>query len=102
MSLNPDGTVNLDAIDPAQAIVDCGQISEDLGWGRNRERARAAIERAVSDGRLVKRGYMRDGQEIAQRCAYVVCAGGRRFTDEELVIVKEPILLPSSATGGDE
>jgi hypothetical protein len=78
------------------------QISEELGWGRNRERARAAIERAVSDGRLVRRGYIRDGQEVAQRCAYVVCAGGRRFTDEEMVIVKEPIQLPPSSAGGGE
>lgn len=70
------------------------KISEELGWGRNRERARAAIQRAENDGRLVRRGYRRDGQDVKQRCAYVVCAGGRRFTDEELVIVKEPIILP--------
>lgn len=72
------------------------QISEELGWGRNRERARAAIQRAEDDGRLVRRGYRRDGQDVKQRCSYVVCAGGRRFTDEELVIVKEPIDLPPS------
>lgn len=71
------------------------QISEELGWGRNRERARAAIQRAEDDGRLVRRGFIRDGQDVKQRCAYVICAGGRRFTDEELVIVKEPIALPS-------
>lgn len=70
-------------------------ISEELGWGRNRERARAAIKRAEDDGRLVRRGFRRDGQDVKQRCAYAVCAGGRRFTDEELAIVKEPIILPS-------
>jgi hypothetical protein len=69
------------------------QISEELGWGRNRERARAAIQRAEDDGRLVRRGFRRDGQDVKQRCAYVICGGGRRFTDEELVIVKEPIVL---------
>lgn len=71
------------------------QISEELGWGRNRERARAAIQRAEDDGRLVRRGYRRDGQDVKQRCAYVICAGGRRFTDDELVIAKEPETLPS-------
>lgn len=29
MTLNPDGTVNLDAIDPVQAIVDCGLCDDD-------------------------------------------------------------------------
>ncbi|MGV0603930.1 hypothetical protein [Mycolicibacterium sp. XJ1904] len=71
------------------------QISEELGWGRNRERARAAIQRAEDDGRLVRRGFRRDGQDVKQRCAYVVCASGRRFTDDELVIAKEPETLPS-------
>jgi hypothetical protein len=71
------------------------QISEELGWGRNRERASAAIQRAEDDGRLVRRGFTRDGQDVKQRCAYVICAGGRRFTDDELVIAKEPITLPS-------
>lgn len=70
-------------------------ISTELGWGLNRERARAAIERAVDDGRLVKRSFIRDGELVRQRCVYVVCFGGRRFTDEELVIVKEPIPLRS-------
>lgn len=71
------------------------QISDELGWGRNRERARVAIQRAEDDGRLVRRGFTRDGQDVKQRCAYIICAGGRRFTDEELVVVKEPIILPS-------
>lgn len=75
--------------------ISATQISEELGWGLNRERARLAIKRAEDDGRLVKRSFIRDGQLVRQRCAYVVCAGGRRFTDEELVIVKEPIPLPS-------
>ena len=70
-------------------------ISAEFGWGSNRERARLAIKRAEDDGRLVKRPFIRDGQLVRQRCAYVVCAGGRRFTDEELVVVKEPIPLPS-------
>lgn len=71
------------------------QISVELGWGLNRDRASAAIQRAEDDGRLVRRGFIRDGQNVKQRCAYVICAGGRRFTDEELVIAKEPIVLPS-------
>lgn len=71
------------------------QISVELGWGLNRDRASTAIKRAEDDGRLVKRSFIRDGQLVRQRCAYVVCAGGRKFTDEELVIVKEPIPLRS-------
>lgn len=82
---------------PGQAAWETSatQLSVELGWGLNRERARAAIKRAEDDGRLVKRAFMRDGELVRQRCAYVVCAGGRRFTDEELVIVKEPIPLRS-------
>ncbi|MBX7449415.1 hypothetical protein GR927_15580 [Mycolicibacterium sp. 3033] len=71
------------------------QISVELGWGLNRDRASTAIQRAEDDGRLVRRGYRRDGQDVKQRCAYVICAGGRRFTDDELAIAKEPIVLPS-------
>lgn len=69
------------------------QISVELGWGLNRQRASAALKRAEDDGRLVKRSFMRDGQIVRQRCAYVVCFGGRRFTDQELIIVREPIAL---------
>lgn len=75
--------------------ISATQISVELGWGLNRERASAAIKRAEGDGRLVKRSFIRDGHLVRQRCAYVVAAGGRKFTDEELVIVKEPIPLPS-------
>ncbi len=79
------------------------QISEQFGWGRNRERARRAIERAVKDNRLLVRGYLRDGELVSRRCAYVVCAGGRRFTDEELFLWSEPILLsPKSQRVGAE
>lgn len=70
------------------------QISEQFGWGLNRERAKRALDRAVKDGRLLMRGYLRDGQLVPRRCAYVVCAGGRRFTDEELLRWSVPIELP--------
>lgn len=76
------------------------QISEELGWGRNRDRARAAIDKCIEKGRLVKRTYVRDGQEVQQRCAYVVCYGGRAFTDEELLVLKEPIVLPPLKSRG--
>lgn len=33
------------------------QISEELGWGRNRERARAAIQRAEDDDVLYGAGF---------------------------------------------
>lgn len=70
------------------------QISEQFGWGRNRERASRAIDRAVKDHRLVIRGYLRGGQLVPRRCAYVVCVGGRRFTDEELLRCTPPIVVP--------
>lgn len=66
-------------------------LSEQFGWGQNRERARRAIDRAEKDHRLVRRKFVRDGKELANRCAYVVCAGGRRFTDEELSLWSRPI-----------
>ncbi len=75
-----------------------GQISEDLGWGMNRQRAQRAIETAVKDGRLIVREYVRDGQIVARRRAYVLCPGGRRFTDEERLYYEEPIRMPGKAS----
>lgn len=71
------------------------QISEEFGWGRNRERASAAIKRATKDGRLIVREYLRDGAPVRSRRAYVVAAGGRRYTDEELSMWSRPIELHS-------
>lgn len=73
-------------------------ISEQFGWGANRRRATKAIESAVKDRRLVVREYLRDGQLVPRRCAYLVCSGGRRFTDEELVQWSRPIVLPPTQT----
>lgn len=75
------------------------QIAEQYGWGRNRDRATKALGRAVKDRRLIIREYVRDGRVVPRRCAYVVCAGGRRFTDEELVEWSVPIELPSKLHG---
>lgn len=44
-----------------------------------------------------KPGVVRDGQEVVRKCAYVVCAGGRRFTDRELFDYSAPMQLPSKA-----
>lgn len=68
-------------------------ISEQFGWGGNRRRATKAIESAVKDGRLIVREYLRDGQIVPRRCAYLVAAGGRRFTDEERLQWSGPIIL---------
>ncbi|HVV70201.1 MAG TPA: hypothetical protein VHI52_01675 [Verrucomicrobiae bacterium] len=70
-------------------------ISEHFGWGMNRERAIKAIARAEKDHRLIVRKYVRDGQEVVRKCAYVVCAGGRRFTDRERFEYSAPVQLPS-------
>lgn len=69
-------------------------LSEQFGWGLNRERAARALERAVKDHRLIIRGYVRDGQMVARRCSYLVASGGRQFTDEELFQWSQPIQLP--------
>lgn len=71
-------------------------ISEQFGWGGNRRRAAKAIESAVKDGRLIVREYLRDGRIVPRRCAYLVCAGGRRFTDEERLKWSGPIVLPDT------
>lgn len=72
------------------------QISEQFGWGRNRNRVRDALATAVKDNRLVIRRYMCDGQEIPRRSAYVLAAGGRRLTDWEIAEYSRPIELPSA------
>jgi hypothetical protein len=54
------------------------QICQQFGWGRNRDRATAALQRLVKDHRLVIRDYE------GGRYQYVLCAYGRRFTAEEL------------------
>lgn len=71
------------------------QMSDQFGWGKNRERASKAVQAAVKDGRLVVREYIRDGQLVPRRCSYLVCSGGRRFTPEELAQWSRPISLPS-------
>ena len=76
-------------------------ISEHFRWGMNRERATKAIERAVKDHRLIIRQYVRDGQTVARKCAYVVCAGGRRFTDHEQFELSSPIQLGSKGEGSN-
>lgn len=70
-------------------------LSEQFGWGMNRERARRALDRCVKDHRLILRGYIRDGREVARRCAYMVCPGGRKFQDFEIAKWSKPIELAS-------
>ncbi|MCV7226086.1 hypothetical protein [Mycolicibacterium komossense] len=71
------------------------QLSEQFGWGANRRRATQALEAAVKDGRLLIREYIRDGEIVPRRCSYLVCAGGRRFTEEEHAQWSKAIELPS-------
>ncbi|BBY95185.1 hypothetical protein MGALJ_48540 [Mycobacterium gallinarum] len=71
------------------------RISIDLGWGPNRNRVRRALDAAEKQHRLVKRKFVRDGHEQTTRWAYVVAAGGRKFTDWELTECNRPIELPS-------
>lgn len=73
-------------------------IADHFGIGR--DRVRVALDRAVKDGRLVIRGCLKDGQLAPNRFVYVVCGGGRRFTDEELLLWSMPIELESTRRGG--
>lgn len=76
------------------------QLSEQFGWGANRRRATQALEAAVKDGRLLIRDYICDGEIVPRRRAYLVCAGGRQFTEEERAQWSKAIELPSR--GGTE
>lgn len=69
------------------------QMAEVFGWPANRRRITKAIEAAKKDGRLLVREYVRDGVAVPRRCAYVVCAGGRKFTDGEASYHSAPIEL---------
>lgn len=77
-------------------------ISEHFKWGMNRERAMRAIARAEKDHRLIVRQYVRDGKIVARRCSYLVCAGGRRFTDSEMFQWNTPIQLPSKSSDSED
>lgn len=71
------------------------RISEDLGWGPNRDRVRRSLAVAEKQHRLVRQKFVRDGRELTTRWAYVVAAGGRKFTDWELTECSRPVVLPS-------
>lgn len=77
------------------------RISDDLGWGRNRERVRRALAIAEKEHRLVIQRHERDGRELETRRTYVVAAGGRKLTDWELSEYNRPKVLQSSAGRGD-
>ena len=65
MTLNPDGTVNLDAIAPAQTIVDCGLCDDD---GYRGLVLCDHVERDTSHGRaLAKAELAKIQQRKAQR-----------------------------------
>lgn len=69
------------------------QMSEVFGWPANRRRITKAIEAAKDDGRLLVREYIRDGKIVPRRCAYMVCVGGRKFTDAEKAFYEAPYEL---------
>lgn len=73
------------------------QMSELFGWPANRRRIAKAIEAAKKDGRLLIREYVRNGVLVPRRCAYVVCVGGRKFTDGETSYYSAPIELEAAS-----
>lgn len=73
------------------------QMSEIFGWPANRRRITKAIEAAKKDGRLLVREYVRGGVTVPRRCAYVVCVGGRKFTDGEASYHSAPIELEQAS-----
>lgn len=78
------------------------RMSADLGWGLNRVRVRGALEITEKASRLVKRRFERDGRELETRWAYVVAAGGRKFTDWELTEYSRPVVLPPKQRSEDD
>lgn len=77
-------------------------LSETFGWSRNRERANKAIAKAVKEHRLIVRRYVRNGEEVARRSSYLVCAGGRQFTDGEIGMWSRPIELPPRSSDTED
>lgn len=66
-------------------------ISKLFGWSKNGDRVAKASERCEKGQRLVRRKHVRNGKEIENRWDYVVCPGGRKFTDEELSRWSRPV-----------
>lgn len=70
------------------------EMSHQLGWGENRRRVRAALERLVKARRLVIREHRRDGGgRLCQE--YIFHADARRFSEEEWTMWAAPIVLPA-------
>jgi hypothetical protein len=77
------------------------RMSEDFGWGSNRERARAALAAVEKAHRMVRRPLVRDGKELKTRWDYMIAVGGRRLTDWELTEYSKATVLPSKADPRD-
>jgi hypothetical protein len=75
-------------------------VSRQLGWGQNRQRAAAAFEMLAGDGRLVIREHRRDGGGCVRR-EYVFHADARRFADEEVEKWSVPIIVAGRGVHGN-
>lgn len=89
---------------------DCGwetsasAITEQLGWGKNRNRAGNALRALVKDRRLVIRDCVKaSGGRVNQQ--YILYADGRRFTDAQheihsrRIVVDEPEACTKTVQG---
>jgi hypothetical protein len=71
------------------------EITRQLGLGRNRQRARAALDRLVADRRLIIREHRRHGGGRVRQ-EYILWADGRQFSDSEV----EQWSVPITVIGG--
>jgi hypothetical protein len=69
-----------------------GEIARQLGLGRNRQRARAALNRLVADRRLIIREYRRHSGGLIHS-EYILYADGRKFTEREIEKWSQPITV---------
>jgi hypothetical protein len=69
-----------------------GEIARQLGLGRNRQRARAALNRLVTDRRLIIREYRRHSGGLIHS-EYILYADGRKFTEREIEKWSQPITV---------
>jgi hypothetical protein len=71
------------------------EIGRQFGWGRNRQRVSAALNRLVADRRLIIREHRRRGGGRVHQ-EYILWADGRQFSDSEV----EQWSVPITVIGG--
>jgi hypothetical protein len=95
-----DGTIGSDAFRVLVLLLShadgwttsAGEISKRFGWGRNREKASAALDNLVAERRLIIREHRRDGGGRVRQ-EYIVNADGAQFTEEDIEKWSVPLIV---------